>query len=91
MVCAVSSEVKTFRIEGLALFSPDRVRLWQKFSLEVRALSREEALEKVYSLMGSKHKLKRKHIKILNVVEISPEEARRKIIRELAKLEGWYS
>jgi len=87
----VGSEVKTFRIEGLALFSPDRVRLWQKFSLEVRALSREEALEKVYSLMGSKHKLKRKHIKILNVVEISPEEARRKIIRELAKLEGWYS
>ncbi len=87
----MGSEVKTFRIEGLALFSPDRVRLWQKFSLEVRALSREEALEKVYSLMGSKHKLKRKHIKILNVVEISPEEARRKIIRELAKLEGWYS
>jgi len=87
----VSSEVKTFRIEGLALFSPDRVRFWQKFSLEVRALTREEALEKVYSLMGSKHKLKRKHIKILNVVEISPEEARKKFVRELARLEGWSS
>ncbi len=87
----VSSEVKTYRVNGVALFSPDRVRFWQKFSLEVRALSREEALEKVYSLMGSKHKLKRKHIKILDVVEISPEEARKRIVRELAKLEGWSS
>jgi large subunit ribosomal protein LX len=91
MVCAVGSEVKTFRVEGVALFSPDRVRFWQKFSLEVRALTREEALEKVYSLMGSKHKLKREHIKILNVVEISPEGARKKVVRELAKLEGWFS
>ncbi|MGC8975477.1 MAG: 50S ribosomal protein L18Ae [Thermoprotei archaeon] len=87
----MSSEVKTYRVNGVALFSPDRVRFWQKFSLEVRALSREEALEKVYSLMGSKHKLKRKHIKILDVVEISPEEARKRIVRELAKLEGWSS
>lgn len=85
----MSSEVKTYRVNGVALFSPDRVRFWQKFSLEVRALSREEALEKVYSLMGSKHKLKRKHIKILNIVEISPEEAKKRIVRELAKLEGW--
>lgn len=87
----MSSEVKTYRVNGVALFSPDKVRFWQKFSLEVRALSREEALEKVYSLMGSKHKLKRKHIKILDVVEISPEEAKKRIVKELAKLEGWFS
>lgn len=87
----MSSEVKTYRVNGVALFSPDRTRLWQKFSLEVRALSREEALEKVYSLMGSKHKLKRKHIKILDVIEISPEEAKKRIVKELAKLEGWSS
>lgn len=87
----MSSEVKTYRVNGVALFSPDKVRFWQKFSLEVRALSREEALEKVYSLMGSKHKLKRKHIKILDVFEISPEEAKKRIVKELAKLEGWFS
>lgn len=86
----VGSEVKTYRVNGAALFSPDRTRFWQKFSLEVRALSKEEALEKVYSLMGSKHKLKRKHIKILEVVEISPEEARKRVVKELAKLEGWF-
>lgn len=87
----MSSEVKTYRINGVALFSPDKARFWQKFSLEVRAVTKEEALEKVYSLMGSKHKLKRKHIKVLNIVEISPEEAKKKIISELAKLEGWFS
>ncbi|MFN3268131.1 MAG: 50S ribosomal protein L18Ae [Zestosphaera sp.] len=87
----MGSEVKTYRVNGVALFSPDRVRFWQKFSLEVRALSREEALEKVYSLMGSKHKLKREHIKILDVVEIRPEEAKKRVVKELAKLEGWFS
>ncbi|MEM4428093.1 MAG: 50S ribosomal protein L18Ae [Zestosphaera sp.] len=87
----MSSEVKTYRVNGVALFSPDRTRSWQKFSLEVRALNREEALEKVYSLMGSRHKLKRKHIKILDVIEISPEEAEKRIVKELAQLEGWSS
>lgn len=81
--------MKTFRVGGVALFSPDRRRLWQKFSVEVRALSREEALEKVYSLMGSRHKLKREHLKILEVTEISPEEARSKYVRGLASIKGW--
>ncbi|MEO3992951.1 MAG: 50S ribosomal protein L18Ae [Desulfurococcaceae archaeon TW002] len=87
----MGSEVKTYRVNGVALFSPDKLKFWQKFSLEVRALTKEEALEKVYSLMGSKHKLKRKHIKILDVVEIRPEEAKKRIVKELAKLKGWFS
>ncbi|MEM0014444.1 MAG: 50S ribosomal protein L18Ae [Zestosphaera sp.] len=85
----MGDEVKTFRIGGVALFSPDRSRLWQKFTVEVRALSREEALEKVYSLMGSRHKLKREHLKIFEVIEISPEDARSKHVRELANIKGW--
>ncbi|MEM2021203.1 MAG: 50S ribosomal protein L18Ae [Zestosphaera sp.] len=81
--------VRTFRVQGVALFSPDRTRSWQKFSIEVRAVDREDALEKVYSLMGSRHRLKREHLKILEVTEIKPEEARSRHVRELARLEGW--
>ncbi len=85
----MNDRVRTFRVQGIALFSPDRTRFWQRFSIEVRAVDREDALEKVYSLMGSRHKLRREHLKILEVVEIRPEEARSRHVRELARLEGW--
>lgn len=68
-------EVKIYRIEGMMLISHDRNPTWQKFVKEVTALKPEHALEKVYSLLGSNHKLKRRHIKILSIKEISPEEA----------------
>ncbi len=82
-------EVKTYRIVGVALFSPDKTRDWQKFVIDVRGVNEKEALEKVYSLMGSRHKLKRSHIKIVEVKEIRPEESKSKYIRDLATLEGW--
>ncbi|PUA33383.1 MAG: 50S ribosomal protein L18a [Zestosphaera tikiterensis] len=82
-------EVKTFRVVGLALFSPDRTRDWQKFMIDVRGVNEKEALEKVYSLMGSRHKLKRSHIKVVEIREISPEESKSKYIREISALEGW--
>ena len=46
---------------------------WQKFRKEVEAKSEEEAVEKVYSLLGSNHHTKRIHIKIAKV-EKSGEE-----------------
>ncbi len=82
-------EVKTFRVRGIALFSPDRSRDWQPFTLDVRAVKPEDAVEKVYSDLGSKHKLKRYHIKIIEVKEISPEEAKSKYVRDLSKITGW--
>jgi len=82
-------EVKTFRIRGIALFSPDRTKDWQPFTIDVRAVKKEDAVEKVYSDLGSKHKLKRYHIKILEVKEISPEEAKYKYVRDLSQIEGW--
>ncbi len=82
-------KVKVFRIEGVALFSPDRSRRWQYFTIDVRALRPEEALEKVYSDLGSRHKVKRQHIRILNVKEIRPEESKYKFIRDLEVVTGW--
>ncbi len=46
----------------------------QRFSKEVPALSRGHALERVYSDLGSKHKLKRNQINIDMVVEVKPGE-----------------
>ncbi len=73
-------EVKNFRIEGKMLVAGK----WQKFKVEVRALRAEHALEKVYSDLGSRHKLKRSHIRIEKIVEIPPEELENPYIRELA-------
>jgi large subunit ribosomal protein LX len=58
--------VKTYEISG-------RMRIknkWNKFSLTVRALKLEHALEKVFSLLGSRHKLKRFDIRIEEVREL---------------------
>lgn len=58
-----------------------RVRGWfkqgfqrQKFTRELFALSNEQALERIYSDLGSKHKLKRNQIHIEEITEIKPEE-----------------
>jgi len=83
-------EVKVFRVSGVALFSPDSIRIWQPFTIDVRALKKEDAIEKVLSELGSRHKLKRSHIKILEVKEISPEQAKYRYIRKLEELRGWY-
>ncbi|MDF2954582.1 MAG: Ribosomal protein L20A [Candidatus Alkanophagales archaeon MCA70_species_2] len=42
---------------------------WQKFRKEVESLSEKLAIEKVLSIMGSKHRLKRNMIRIKSVVQ----------------------
>ncbi|RLG85272.1 MAG: 50S ribosomal protein L18a [Thermoprotei archaeon] len=82
----MSSEIKVFRIYGFALFSHDKVPEWRKFVVEIRALKPEHALEKLYSEFGSRHKMKRSHIRVVRIEEVPPEQAVRKEIRDLAKL-----
>ena len=43
---------------------------WNSFIKEIESSSEKNAIEKVYSLMGSKHGLKRNMIKIDEVKEI---------------------
>ena len=62
----MSSEVKLYRISG-------KMRLqfeWARFTKEIRALKKEHALEKLYSLLGSNHKVKRSMIVIEKIEEI---------------------
>ncbi|HDD59775.1 MAG: 50S ribosomal protein L18a [Thermoplasmata archaeon] len=55
----------------------------QNFRKEVAAENEDEALEKVYSLIGSNHKVKRRFIRILSVREITPDEVRNPLVRFL--------
>ncbi|RLG88648.1 MAG: 50S ribosomal protein L18a [Thermoprotei archaeon] len=83
------SEVKIYRIYGFALFSHDKLPEWRKFVVEIRAIKKEHALEKLYSEFGSRHKLKRSHIKIVKIEEISPEEAMSRYVKTLSEITGW--
>ncbi len=80
------SEVKIFRIYGYMLIGTSTAPEWRKFVKEIRALKLSDALEKLYSELGSKHKVKRANIKILKVEEISPEQALDKYVKELSQL-----
>ncbi len=82
-------EVKFYRVSGKMLIRHDKLPEWQKFSKEVRALKPEHAVEKVLSELGSSHKLKRYHIVIERVEEISIEEVRDRQLQLLAQLRKW--
>ena len=73
------SEIKIFRVTG-KITKPN----WQtSFQKEIRALKQEEALDRVYKEIGSKHKAKRFQIKILKVEEIKPEEVTDLTVKKL--------
>jgi len=68
----VMSEVKMYRIKGRIPMGFLRT----SFVKEIKALKPEHALEKIYSELGSRHKLKRKRIEILSIEEVSKEPLR---------------
>ena len=81
------SKVKIFRVEGQMLIGHDEFPRVQKFVKDVRAVKPEDAIEIVYSELGSRHKVKRKHIRILKVYEIAPEESKDPNINKLSLLD----
>ncbi len=74
------SEIKIYRIIG-TYYKNHKKYLFRK---EVRALKREDALEKALSQITSIGILRRQ-IKIQEIKEISPEEAQDYLIRELSQ------
>ena len=67
--------VKVYRVVGQMKIRNS----WQKFKIDITGTRVSEVIERVYSMLGSRHKLNRQMIKILDVREISPEEARDEI------------
>ena len=74
------SEVKIFRITGRIT----KKNFQTEFKKEIRALKAEDAVEKLYTELGSKHRLKRFQLNILSVEEISLKEVESPIIKKLA-------
>lgn len=72
-------QTKIFRVKGWFQ------KPWQKqvFVKELPALSEQRAIERIYSEVGSKHRVKRNLIHIEEVVEIKPEEAKDPRIRAM--------
>ena len=67
-IMQVAKSMKAYRISGIAPFG--RVR--NKFSLDLPAESKDAAERMAYSIIGSKHKAKRRSITIESINEIDP-------------------
>jgi large subunit ribosomal protein LX len=79
-------EVKVYLVEGEMLLGHDSRPEWRKFRVYVRALKPHDALERVYSELGSRHKLKRRHIRVASVREVPLEEVDDMRVLKLAGL-----
>ncbi len=73
-------ETKIFRISGKFRMGENL----QIFTKEFRAVSEESVIEKLYTDLGSKHKVKRNRIIIDEIKEIKPEEAENVYVKEMS-------
>ena len=64
----VADSMKAYRVTGIAPFGSVR----NKFTLDFPAESKDAAEHMAYSTLGSRHKAKRRAIKIDSVEEIDP-------------------
>jgi len=71
--------MKVFRVVG-EIRKPN---LETSFRKEVIAVKPEHAVEKVYAELGSKHRVKRFHIKIVSVEEVPSEEIENPLIKKM--------
>jgi len=60
--------MKAYRVNGTAPFGSQR----HHFSYDIPAVDADTATEQVYSTLGSRHRIKRRSVKIENVAEIDP-------------------
>ena len=76
-------KVKLFRVKGTFIGKKEKFT----FIKEIRALNEEEVKEIIYSEIGSKHKVTRKHIQFEEIKTIDPKESKDPIVRYLSGLE----
>ncbi|NHJ49211.1 MAG: 50S ribosomal protein L18a [Asgard group archaeon] len=73
-------QVKNYRVTLLK--KPLKTKI--KFDVDVRALTKEDALEKAYSRIGSKHRMPRQLLQVKSIKEIDVAEMKNPILREIA-------
>ena len=70
---------KIYRIKGSFVMGSET----QVFTKEFRAIKEEDLYEKLYSIFGSKHGIKRNQIKIDSIEEISEDEVLDPIVKAI--------
>jgi len=71
-------KLKVFRVTG----EIKKPNLKTSFRKEVVAVKPEHAVEKVYAELGSKHRVKRFHIKIVSIEEIPPQDIKNPLLKK---------
>ena len=71
--------MKVFRVTGEIL----KPNLKTAFKKEILAAKAEHAVEKVYAELGSKHRVKRFHIRITSVEEVPPEQIENPLLKKM--------
>jgi large subunit ribosomal protein LX len=71
--------LKVFKVIGEIL----KPNLKTSFRKEILAEKAEHAVEKVYTELGSKHRVKRHHIKITSVEEVPPEQIEDPLLKKM--------
>lgn len=71
--------MKVFKVTG----EINKPKLATSFVKEILADKSEHAVEKVYAEIGSKHRVKRHHIKIISSEEISADQIENPILKKI--------
>lgn len=71
--------MKVFRVTG----EINKPNLKTPFAKEMLAAKAEHAVEKVYAEIGSKHRVKRCHIRILSVEEVPTDEIKNPVSKKI--------
>ncbi len=75
--------MKAFEVNGQFMIT---LRRWQQFAIEVAAPDEKAAVEKTMALMGSRHKLKRRSIKIEGVKSLKKEEVTDHVVKHMLEV-----
>ncbi len=78
MLCRTMNRLKVFRVTG----EIRKPKLRTPFAKEIIAEKSEHAVERIYAEIGSKHRVKRCHMKIFKVEEISPDAIENPILKK---------
>jgi large subunit ribosomal protein LX len=79
MLCRKLNSMKVFKVTG-KIYKPN---LKTDFVREMLADKPEHAEERVYAEIGSRHRVKRCHMKVTKIEEVSPEDIANPILKKL--------
>lgn len=72
--------MKAYEVSGQFMISRKR---WQPFAIEVAAEDEAAAREKTFALMGSRHKVKRRFVKLEDIRPLRPDEVTDQLVKHL--------